>query len=98
MNKYCKSSYWDSLVEQELFTISEALGFTGVRVVHCVQLHILACLFPCCEVRYDVRLNDVRLVFTPICFVGEFIIYHSYLFLLTFVFSTISITYVVRFV
>jgi len=31
--------------------------FSGVRVVHVVQLHVFMYLVPCCDVRYDFRVN-----------------------------------------
>ena len=63
-----------TLVEQELLTLPEHPTwnslpvFSGIRVVHFVQLHVIT--FRAVMLIRFARKNDVRFMFTLICFVG----------------------------
>ena len=47
------------------------LFLVGFVFFNVVKLHVFTFLVPCCDVRYDFRVKDVRSVFNPICYVGS---------------------------
>ena len=62
-------------------------SLSGVRVVHAdTCLHVFMFFVPCCDVRYDFRVNTMfdSCVLTPICFVGGSVLFMSIVFIYVF--------------
>ena len=74
------------------------LFLVGFVFCNVVKLHVFTFVVPCCDVRYDFRMKDVRSVFNPICYVGSscFVYVFFYVYLRMLVSNTIFMSDEVR--
>ena len=74
------------------------LFLVGFVFFNVVKLHVFTFVVPCCDVRYDFRMKDVRSVFNPICYVGSscFVCVFFYVYLRMLVSKTIFMSDEVR--